>query len=231
MKLQDLPIKERPRERGMLYGLQALSLRELLCIVISQGSKEAPVSDIVDELLLRYKTVQDLDRATVQELCRVRGLGKAKAVQLQTALELGKRWGAEVIDTPTHLIHDSSDAYDLARRYLKGKKKEHLLLFTLNARYGIIGKPEVLSIGTLDSSLIHQREVFSYALSVHASRIIIAHNHPSGSNIPSIQDLEATSAIVKAGEVMGIPLLDHIVVSDNGYSSIRETNPELFVLN
>ncbi len=229
MKLQDLPTKERPRERGLLYGLQALSLRELLCIVIAQGSKENPVSDIVDEILRRYKSVQDLDRATIQELCRVKGLGKAKAIQLQTALELGKRWGAEVIDMPTHLIHDSSDAYELARRYLKGKKKEHLLLFALNARYGIIGKPETLSIGTLDASLIHQREIFAYALSVHASRIIIAHNHPSGSNEPSAQDLEATQAIVRAGEVMGIPLLDHIVVSDNGYSSIRERNPEVFV--
>jgi DNA repair protein RadC len=226
-----IPKYERPRERLDKLGAQSLSLQELLTIILGQGNKKESVHEITKQIIVNYGDVQNLSAASVNDLCKVKGVGYAKAAQLKASIELGKRFYAQKIKEDSKYVLTSAQAFELANYFLKDKKKEHLLLFCLDTHGKLIKDPEILSIGTLDASLVHPREIFNSAIQQNASRIMLAHNHPSGFSDPSPQDIEVTKQIFKAGLIMGIQLIDHIIVGSNSFQSIHEIKPEIFRLS
>ena len=226
--IRDLPVQERPRERLQSLGATSLSVQELFEIIIANGSRSGSVHKISNDLIAKYSSLESLDNASLSELCQIKGVGRAKAVQIKAAVELGKRLSAEVHKNSVSQILTSRDAYNLGLYYLKNKKKEHLLLFCMDVHGKLIGNPETVSVGVLDCSLIHPREIFNHAIKNFSAKIILAHNHPSGSSVPSVQDLEVTKQIYSAGLVMGIELLDHIVIGNQEYHSIRQDHGEIF---
>lgn len=225
--VRDIPVSERPRERLALKGAASLSLQELFAIVINQGSKDNSSLDISSAMLRSFGSLQRIASAAPDELQTVSGIGLAKALQIQAAVEIGKRFYAERgADIGT--ILDTEQAFELASYYLKGKMREHLLLFSLNVRGALIAQPDIVSIGTLDASCVHPREIFGAAIGRNAARVLLAHNHPSGNPDPSDADLAVTSQLCQAGEIMGIAVIDHIIVGDGKHRSLRQSNPELF---
>ncbi len=228
LTIKDLPYVDRPRERLLNFGAAALSLQELLGIVMGQGSVSGSVLNIAKNLISKYSSLELLEQASLHELQTVKGVGDAKASQIKAALELGKRLQLEFAQPKSDHIFNSFDAYKLAEKYLKNKKQEHLLLFCLDSRSRLISQPQTITIGTVDASLLHPREIFVSAIQNYASRIILAHNHPSGSSLPSDADFQVTRQVFEAGKVIGIHLIDHIVVGSGEYVSIGESRPEIF---
>lgn len=226
--LRDLPVRERPRERLQMLGASSLSMQELFEIILVSGGRSGSVHKITGDLISKYRSLEDLDCASVSEICAIKGVGRAKAVQIKAAVELGKRLQAESVNGSVGQILTSGDAYKLALYYLKNKKKEHLLLFCLDVHGKLIGQPDIISVGVLDCSLIHPREIFNTAIRNSAAKIIMAHNHPSGSSVPSPQDIEVTRQIYQASRIIGIELLDHLVIGNGEYVSIRQEQNEIF---
>lgn len=231
MKLRDLPRAEKPRERLLKLGAESLSMQELLEILLSQGNRQESVSDIANKIVYKYQNWNGINAASIGDLKSVTGVGNAKAAQIKAAFEFGKRFYAENIEPQSDSILNTQQAYLLCQKYFKHKKKEHLMLFCLDVRGRLIAEPEVLSVGTLECSLIHPREIFHSAITNHAARILLAHNHPSGSAEPSDADLHVTEQINAAGHLMGIQLLDHLVIGSAKFVSIRKHSAQLFELS
>jgi DNA repair protein RadC len=218
--MSDTPVHERPRERLIKVGAVNLSEVELLSIIISRGTKGLPVHDIAQQLVNQFHSVAEVGRASVEELMRVRGIGKAKACQIVAAFELARRSD----DTPfVKERADLSDPKEVARRArscVKDWRKECFLTFYVDARNRHIGEAEV-SIGSLDTTLAHPREVFEAAIRGSAAGIIVVHNHPSGDPTPSDDDIRLTRRLTEAGKILGIRLIDHVVISRDSLYSFR----------
>lgn len=214
MKIKDQPVDFRPREKMIRNGPESLTSEELLAIIISSGTKGKNAIQIGDELTRKFGN--DLLKASIDDLAKIKGLGRVKAIKLKSAFELGLRY-AQILSGKI-IINTSKDVYSLFHEYSQ-KKQEHFLLLTLNGRNQMISK-KVITIGTIDSSLFHPREIFAEALNDRASKIIVAHNHPSGSLEPSKNDLLMTDMIKEAGKVLGIQLVDSVIISEEGYKSI-----------
>ena len=223
--VHDLPVSERPRERLLRLGPEAMGTVELLAIIIRIGARGDSVLMTSQKLLSEFGNLQNIAQATVAEMCRVRGIGKAKAIQIKAALELGKRLDDPDYkpDEPGKPVQTPEEAYKSMQSKLSGKKKEHFYILCLNTR-GRVNDTRQISIGNLDSSIVHPREVFKDAISSYASTVIFVHNHPSGDLEPSAEDIHLTKRLVEAGELLGIPVLDHIIVSDKGYTSLKSRN-------
>ncbi len=213
MTIHEQPEIFRPRERLLNFGADNLSTEDLIAILLSWGIKGADVTKVARDIVLRFG--DRLTEATVEELCEIRGLGKVKAIQLKAAIEIGIRYSN---NTSKITVNSSRDAYTLLHEYA-GKKQEHFLLITMNGRNQLISK-KVITIGTLDSSLFHPREIFAESIVDRAAKIIVAHNHPSGNLDPSSNDLIMTRKIREAGEIIGIKLVDSLIISEEGYRSI-----------
>jgi len=218
--MRETPVHERPRERLVKVGAVNLSEVELLAIIISRGIKGMPVRDIAQQLVNQFHSVAEVGRASVEELMRVRGIGKAKAYQIVAAFELARRSD----DTPCVKERaDLSDPKEVARRArsdVREWRKECFLAYYLDTRNRHIGGDEV-SVGSLDTTLAHPREVFERAIRAGAASIIVVHNHPSGDPTPSDDDIRLTRRLIEAGKILGIRLLDHIVVSRDAHYSFR----------
>ncbi|MEI6185819.1 MAG: DNA repair protein RadC [Dehalococcoidia bacterium] len=220
--VRDLPLSERPRERLLKLGAEAMNTMELLAIILRTGAQGDSVLMTAQKLLSEFGNLQNIEQASVAEMCRVRGIGKAKAIQIKAALELGKR-----VDDPDYQpgkpVQTPEEAVKSVQSKLKGKKKEYFYILCLNTRNRVNDTRQV-SIGNLDSSIVHPREVFKDAISTYASTVIFVHNHPSGDLEPSAEDIHLTKRLVEAGELLGIPVLDHIIVSDKGHTSLKSRN-------
>ena len=220
-----LPVDERPRERLVRYGVESLSLQELLALIISRGVKGESVINISQKLIATFGSLIKISEASIEELEMIKGLGLAKICQLKACFEISKRLTKdENLNINKGVIIKSPK--DLAP-LLKGKiinfHKEHFIVTSLDSRNKIISI-DIISIGTLNSSLIHPRETFESAIRNHAAGIIISHNHPSGELKPSGDDLVVTDNLVKSGKLLGIEIVDHIIFSKKGYFSFKEKN-------
>jgi len=218
--IHDLPKPERPRERLKKFGPEALSAQELLSLVIGRGIPKKSVINIAQELLSRFGNIKAISQATIEELSQIKGIGFAKAAQIKACFELGKRQDLEP-ELKDFDIKNPQDIVKAIRANIKDKSKEHLQLTLLNTRNKIIGISTV-SIGTLNTNLVHPREVFKEAISHSAASVILAHNHPSGDLEPSEDDLSITKRLTEAGKILGIEVLDHIIVTKNGFFSFKE---------
>ncbi|MCL6451474.1 MAG: DNA repair protein RadC [Acetobacteraceae bacterium] len=227
--MKDLPPEERPRERLLSQGASALSNAELLAIVIRTGSSRETALELARRVLvegarrsggrgspaagLRY-----LLDATVQELSGLNGMGPAKVAQIKAALELGRRLASPGV-RPT--VKSPRDVADLVMERMRYLDREHFQVVLLNTRNQVLGV-ELVSVGTLSSSVVHPREVFKAALRRSAAAIILVHNHPSGDPTPSPEDVGLTRRLSQGGHLLGVEVLDHVVIGDGCFVSLRE---------
>jgi len=218
--VRDLPKAERPRERLIKLGAEALSAQELLALIIARGIPEKSVINISQEVLNNFKNIKGVGEATIEQLCQIRGIGPAKAVQIKACFEIGKRGELEP-EQKKYDIKNPSEVVKTIRALIKDKAKEHFKLIILDSRNKIIEITNI-SIGTLNANLAHPREIFKDAITRNAASIILAHNHPSGDPEPSEEDLKITKQLTEAGKILGIDVLDHIIIAKNSYISFKE---------
>jgi len=216
MKIKDLAKVDRPREKLEKYGPDKLSNPELLAVLLGSGIKGLNVIELSKKIVkLIEKT--GANKVGLENLLKEKGLGKAKALQVIAALEFGKRLSTETkpeILTPEDVWKLCAD--------IRNSKKEHFVTFYLDTQSKLIER-QIISIGTLNASLVHPREVFEPAVALHAASIIVAHNHPSEELDPSVPDIEITKKLIHAGKILDISLNDHLIVSNKGYRSIFAT--------
>lgn len=217
--IRDIPKSQRPRERGLELGLENLSDQEILSILIRNGHREHSAIDIGIALLKRFGSILEISRADVEELSQIKGIGKDKALILLASFELTNRmrspFGKKV------LIRSSKDASVILEKNLRGLNKEHFLILMLNTKNYMLGV-ETISIGSLNFSIVHPRELFSTAIRKSAAAIILAHNHPSGDATPSKEDIDVTQRIKNGGTLLGIDVIDHIIIGEDSYYSFKE---------
>lgn len=213
-KLKDIPKIDRPRERFLAKGPDALSKSELLAILIGSGIKGKNVKQLSEQIIRKFGS-KFLD-ITVENLLEIPGIGEAKALQIVSALALIKRFYEE-LGPKDNIVLSAQDAISLTSD-IRDKKKEYLVCLYLNARNALL-KKEIISIGTLDKSIIHPREIFGPAVELRAAGIVLLHNHPSGDVAPSKQDIEVVNKILEAGKIMGVKVIDFIILSENDMHS------------
>lgn len=217
--VHDMPRQERPRERLQRLGPDALSSQELLALIIGRGVAKRSVLDIAHELMRKFGSVHSMSRASVEELSAIKGIGTAKASQIKAAFELAKRQDLEQ-DIPPYTINNPQTLVKAIRASIQDKAKEHFKLVILNTRNKVTGIIPI-SVGTLNASLVHPREVFKEAIRGSAASVILVHNHPSDDLEPSEEDIKLTRRMVEAGNIMGIEVLDHIIITRNNYLSLK----------
>ncbi len=208
MKIKDLPEQNRPRERFLKHGPEALSDAELFAIILRTGSPNENVIDMSNRLIKEYG-LNNLFDCSINELQKIKGIGPSKAMQLLAMAELGKRYSQS--KNPIRKISCSKDVFDLFHDRLKDKKQEEFYVLMLNNKNNIISE-KLVTKGILDASIIHPREIFKEAIKSSASKIILVHNHPSGDPSPSKEDIDITKKIEEAGQMVDIKVLDHIII-------------------
>ncbi len=220
MKIRKLPDSERPREKLLREGKERLSNTEILAIIIGSGTGGRSALDLASEVISLDSTgIRFLAGCRPEELQRVKGIGRAKACEILAAAELGKRIATRPHEECTR-IERSSDIAELFMEKMRYHKKEHFVTLLINVKGEIIEEAEI-SVGDLCSSTTHPREVFVDAVRRSAGSVAFVHNHPSGDPTPSGADLDTTRRLMQAGEILGIPVLDHIVIGDGCYVSMR----------
>jgi len=217
--VRDLPPAERPRERLIQFGAEALSGQEILALILGRGVKGESVMVTAQRLLSKFGSLQGIAERSVEELSEINGIGPAKAAQLKAAFELGRRLEGGPRDGKAP-VKSPEDVVGVVSGTLKGKKREHFLVLLLDTRNRLI-RVATVSMGSLDSSIVHPREVFKEAIAASAASVIFVHNHPSGDPEPSEDDVELTKRLVEAGRVLGIVVLDHVIVGDGAYLSLK----------
>jgi len=218
--IREMPSNERPRERLLHSGPSAVSTAELLAIQLRTGTPERSALGLAELLLSQFNGLRGVATASIEELSRIKGVGPVKAVQIAAAVELGKRLAA-VHPEERPVIRSPQDVANLLLPELRDAKKEHFKSLLLDTKNRLL-KIATVSVGILDSSLVHPREVFKDAIAVSAASLIVAHNHPSGDPSPSVEDTRITKRLAESGELLGIDLLDHIILGENRWISLKE---------
>lgn len=217
-RMRDLPLNLRPREKMVGYGPQNLSDAELIAILLGTGTVGSDAL-AVSEALLRKYPLKKLVELPVKELQLFKGVGLSKAARVIAGLELGERLFAPIMLNKIRISSTDDAVYQL--RDIANKKQEHLVVFYLNARLEVLQR-EIVGIGMLNAMRITPKEIFTPALQTPCASLIVAHNHPSNDPTPSDDDIHFTKVLQEAGEIMGIPLFDHIIISPSGYFSFRD---------
>jgi DNA repair protein RadC len=220
LTIHDLPVAERPRERLQHYGEEVLSAQELLAVILGRGIAGESVMVTAQRLLKQFGNEKGLAQASVEELARVKGIGPAKACQIKAAFELARRAESLTGIAPKQSIKNPIDVVAYVRNRLKDKMKEHFMVVLVDTRGNII-KTCPVSVGSLDTSIVHPREVYREAIAASAASVILVHNHPSGDPTPSEQDVELSKQLVEAGKIIGIDVLDHLVIGNPGFVSMK----------
>ena len=218
MKIKDLPKQNRPRERFLKQGQEVLSDAELFAIILRTGTINENVIDMSNRLIAEYG-LDKLFECSLKELQKIKGVGPSKAMQILAMAELGKRRAQS--KKPIKKITQAKDVFDLFHERLKDEKQEHFYVLMLNNMNHVV-EEKLISKGTLDKTLIHPREIFRYAIKNAVSKIILVHNHPDGNSMPSVNDLEITEELVKAGNLIGIKIVDHVIIGKNEKWSWKE---------
>ena len=224
--IKELPDSERPRERLIEHGADALKHSELIAILLRTGTKGASAIQVAEQVLHKFVSLDALSRASISELCQVKGIGRDKAIALKSAFTLARRMAAEMrrdsptLDTPDRIA-------DLLRETNRAYEVENFQIVLLNTRRKLI-RVDNISQGTLDTILVHPREVFKPAIGANAAAVVLVHNHPSGDPNPSEADIKVTRDLIRAGQLLKIEVLDHVILGrathdrPKDYVSLRE---------
>jgi DNA repair protein RadC len=218
--IKEIPEMERPRERFMKYPSDSIQTHELIAIILRTGSKNESVLELSKRVFYKYSNLKELANAEIKDLMTIKGIGKSKAIELKAAFEIGKRAQLETFVEKVKLISPEA-IYLYLKDQLEMKMQEHFIALYLNTKAELI-KKETLFKGSLNSSLVHPREIFKHAVVNSAASIVICHNHPSGDPTPSKNDIDITKIIHKNSLMMDIELIDHIIIGRNKYFSFRE---------
>lgn len=218
--IKQLPAHERPRERLIQYGDEYLTDAELLGIIIRDGTANYTAIDLAQELLSKYGNFRDLSMASISELCKTKGIGPARAAQIKASLAIARRFSTTFVK-PQQQFKCSKDIFEHFHERLRMKKQETFLSVLLDNKNRFIKESEVTK-GSLNSSFAHPREAFKSAIKESAASVIFVHNHPSGDPEPSKEDIQITSRLVEAGQIIGIKVLDHIIVGHESYVSFKD---------
>jgi DNA repair protein RadC len=218
--LRDLQPEDRPRERMMQYGSAALSNAELLAILLRTGTFSESALRLAERVLAECGGLRGISELSRDELTRIKGIGDAKALQIQAGIELGRRMAKSKLNK-TVSIRTPSDVAELLTEELRYHQKEHFCCVFLNTKNQVLAY-EVLSIGSLNAAIVHPREVFAAAIKRNSASIICVHNHPSGDPTPSKEDIDITERLVEGGRILGIDVLDHVIIGDTQFISLKE---------
>ena len=220
--VRDLPADERPRERLLAEGAASLSNTELLAVLLRTGVKDDSVLRVAEKVLALYKErgLAAITQMSAKELSSIKGVGMAKAATILAAVELGRRLALKAAEERA-VVHGPADAASYVMPRFRFERREHFAVLLLNAKNHILAL-KTISVGTLTSSVVHPREVFHAAIEQSAAAVILVHNHPSGDPAPSGEDLAVTRRMVEAGEIMDIPVLDHVIVGYDKFISLKE---------
>ncbi len=223
MKLKELPINELPRERLIKVGEQNLTNEELLSIIIRTGTKSISVKEVSNNILSKVNSINDLNNITLEELSNIKGVGLVKAITIKASIEFGKRVSNIEINNMMKL-NNSDIVHEAFKSIFIGLNQEKLLAIYLDNKKRLINY-KIITIGTKDQTMIHPRDVIYNAIKCNASAIILIHNHPSGIITPSKADIEMTNMLINSCNIVGIPLIDHLITNTkNYYSFFKENN-------
>lgn len=220
MLIKDFPQDERPRERFIQNGPHSLSVHELIAILLRTGTKDESVLQLSNRLLTHFDGLRLLKDATLDEITSIKGIGKAKAIQILAAVEIGRRVSKLSYDE-RYSIRSPEDGANYVMHEMRFLSQEHFVCLYLNTKNQVLSKQTVF-IGSLNASIVHPREVFKEALRRSAASIICVHNHPSGDPTPSREDIEVTKRLGECGKMLGIEVLDHLIIGENKYVSLKE---------
>ncbi|SOC36430.1 RadC family protein [Ureibacillus acetophenoni] len=220
LMIRDVHVNDRPRERLISQGPQSLSNQELIAILLRTGTKNESVLSLANRILNYFEKIHELKHATLEEIVSIKGIGEAKAVQLLAAIELGRRIAQMQVNN-RFTIRSPQDAASYLMPEMSSLNQEHFVTLFLNTKNQVLHK-QTIFIGSLNSSIVHPREIFREAVKRSAASIICAHNHPSGVATPSPEDIDVTKRIQEAGYIIGIDLIDHIIIGDHQFISLKE---------
>ncbi len=220
LKIKDLPKNERPREKMLRYGAEYLSNSERLALILRTGTKEDSVLNLCDRLLSHCGGINGISSPSINDLKQVKGIGEVKATQVLALAELATRFNS-FKSGEEHIVSSPKDVSNYMMRQMKGLKKEYFKLIMLNTKNIIISVKDI-SIGNLNSSIVHPREVFIEAIKLSSASVILCHNHPSGDPTPSKEDILITKRLKECGTLLGIEVLDHIIIGNEAYISLKE---------
>ena len=221
MKIKDMPVSERPRERLIKYGAGNLSNEDLVSIIIKTGCLGYSVRDIALIVIKRLENIGNLQELNMNYLKGIKGLGDVKIIELLASIELGKRVYLNSHKVNSLKYNNPYLVYQDNLPLFRGKKQEYFYCLYLDNKNRLIER-KVLFMGTVNRSIVHPREIFKEAYLLSSSGIICMHNHPSGEILPSNEDIELTKSLVEIGKIQGINVLDHLIISDNAYYSFSE---------
>ncbi len=213
-KISEIPKNDKPREKLAKKGIEALTSRELLMVILGKGIKGKGVVELANDILKLIE--EERENLTIEKLEKIQGVGKARAGQILASFELAKRY----LIKPERKINNTDDVLSLIAD-IRNKKQEHFVTITLTGASNVIEKRTVFK-GTINYSIVHPREIFADALTDRAAGIIFVHNHPEGDVEPSEQDKKITEKLIEAGKLLGIDVIDHIIITRNDYFSFNE---------
>ncbi len=226
VKIDDLQDSDKPRERMAAVGVQALSNAELLAVLLNSGTRDLSAIDLGSKLLNDFGGFKGLHRADLSSLMEVKGVGLAKATRIKAAVEVSYRLSKERDDQPV-LIKTPEDIYEVVGFEMKSLSQEELWLLMLNSRNRFLGKVKLYK-GSQDATTVRVGEIFKEAVRKNVYAIALVHNHPSGNPTESPEDVNMTRAVIEAGRILDIRLLDHLIVAGDNFTSIRRNHPDLW---
>jgi DNA repair protein RadC len=220
LMIRDYPTDERPRERMVQSGPASLSNQELLAIILRTGTKSESVLQLSNRVLTTFEGLRLLKEASLEEITDINGIGLAKAVQIMSAVEIGRRIANLEYDD-RYSIRSPEDGANYVMNDMRFLSQEHFVCLYLNTKNQVLHK-QTIFIGSLNASIVHPREVFKEAFRRSAASIICIHNHPSGDPTPSREDIEVTKRLAECGKIIGIEVLDHLIIGEKKYVSLKE---------
>lgn len=223
VKIKDIPVNDRPRERMIMVGPTNISNEELLAILLKTGTIDSSAKTVATNILKQIGDIRNLQTLNLEQLKKINGIGTAKACVILAAVELSRRINTSIDNINNLKINSTDLVFKYYHNILSNKKQEYFYCIFLDNKKTVISDKN-LFIGTLSGSVVHPREIFKEAVINSASSIICVHNHPSGNVTPSLEDKTLTKRIVYLGQVMGIPVIDHIIIGKNNYYSFYENN-------
>jgi DNA repair protein RadC len=221
LRVKDIPLDDRPREKLMLRGAQSLTDAELIAILLRTGTKGKSVINVAQSLIAENGNLAVIASKSLPALVKNHGIGKDKAATLLAAFEISKRVMSQSKWYSEKKITSPKDIADIFIPLMKDELKEKFMLVCLNSANKVI-KTETISIGSLNSSVVHAREIFKAAIENSSASVILIHNHPSGNPDPSNEDIAVTKKIIEAGKILDIPVYDHLIIAGNTYTSFVE---------